>query len=137
MAFCGPFEDRLAIHELVAAYADAITVRDPAGWKALWAEDSEWCLPLIPGMESIKGREAIFAAWEAAMKDFPNMVGTSGLGMLEIDGDSARGRAYPRELIISPDGTIRTDYGLYEDDYVKIDGAWLFKRRSHKILYSG
>ena len=137
MTFTGPFEDRLAIHELVATYADAITVRDPAGWKALWAEDSEWCLPLIPGMENSKGREAIFAAWEAAMKDFPNMVGTSGLGMLEIDGDKAKGRAYPRELIISPDGATRTDYGLYEDDYVKIDGAWLFKRRAHSILYSG
>lgn len=137
MTFTGPFEDRLAIHELVASYADAITIRDPEGWKALWAEESEWRLPLIPGMENIKGRDAIFAAWEAAMKDFPKMVGTSGLGMLKIDGDTAKGRAYPRELIINDDGSTRTDYGCYEDEYVKIDGQWLFKSRTHSILYSG
>ena len=137
MAFTGPFEDRVAIHELVAAYADAITVRDGAAWKALWAEDSEWQLPLIPGMESIKGREAIFAAWEAAMKDFPKMVGRAHLGMLEVNGDTAKGRAYPTEFIIFDDGTTRTDYGQYDDEYVKQDGIWLFSRRVHSIHYSG
>jgi hypothetical protein len=137
MTFTGPFADRLAIHELVASYADAITVRDPMGWKALWAKDSEWRLPLIPGMECIKGRDAIFTAWEAAMKDFPNMVGASSLGMLEITGDTAVGRAYPRELIVDADGSTRTDYGRYDDEYVKVDGHWLFKSRTHSILFSG
>lgn len=137
MSFTGPFEDRLAIHELVASYADAITVRDGDAWKSLWAEESEWCLPLIPGMESIKGRDAIYGAWSAAMKDFPDMVGVSTLGMLEVSGDTAIGRAYPRELIISPDGTTSTDYGRYDDEYVKQDGRWLFKSRTHSILYSG
>ena len=137
MAFTGPFEDRLALHELVLSYADAITVRDGAAWKALWAEDSEWRLPLIPGMECIQGREAIYDAWQAAMKDFPEMVGTASLGMLEVSGDTAIGRAYPRELIINPDGTTRTDYGRYDDAYVKQDGVWLFKSRAHSILYSG
>lgn len=137
MSFTGPFEDRLAIHELVASYADAITVRDGDAWKSLWAEDSEWCLPLIPGMESIKGRDAIYGAWSAAMKDFPEMVGAASLGMLEVTGEEAKGRAYPRELIISPDGTTSTDYGRYDDEYIKQDGRWLFKSRTHSILYSG
>jgi ketosteroid isomerase-like protein len=137
MTFTGPFEDRLAIHELVASYADAITVRDPAGWKALWAEDSEWRLPLIPGMESIKGRDAIFESWSAAMEDFPNMVALAYLGMLQIDGDTAIGRAYPRELIVNDDGSTRVDSGRYDDEYVKVNGQWLFKSRTHSILHTG
>ncbi len=56
MAFTGPFEDRLAIHELVAAYADAVTRNDAADWGALWAEDGLWELPIIPGMERVVGR---------------------------------------------------------------------------------
>ena len=37
----------------------------------------------------------------------------------------------------APDGTTRTDYGRYDDAYVKQDGVWLFKSRAHSILYSG
>ena len=138
MPFTGPFEDRLCIHELVAAYADAITMRDAQGWKSLWAEDSEWCLPVVPGFESVKGREAIFNAWNSSMELYSmQMIAQSSLGMLQINGDEAIGRAYPRELMVKEDGTYTTDFGRYDDEYIKIDGQWLFKRRTHTILYQG
>jgi len=61
MPFTGPFEDRLAIHELVASYGDAVTRRDADAWIANWAEDCVWKLPAIPGMERIEGKAAIRA----------------------------------------------------------------------------
>ena len=67
MAFTGPFEDRLAIHELIAVYADAISMRDGESWISCWAKDSEWRLPMIPGMEVTKGRDAILATWNDAI----------------------------------------------------------------------
>ncbi len=136
MAFKGPVEDRLAIHELVAAYADAVTRNDQQAWALLWAEDGVWELAAIPGMEHIEGRDAIVAAWRAAMDSFPPMVATSTLGAVTITGDTASGHAYPREFIFWPDGKTRTDLGRYDDLYVKRDGIWLFKSRSYTSLHS-
>lgn len=137
MAFEGPVEDRLAIHELVAAYADAVTLNDAHAWGALWAEDGVWELAAIPGMEHIEGRDAIVRAWVAAMSHLPEVVATSTLGALGIDGDRATGRAYPRELVIRSDGTARVDTGRYDDEYVKRNGRWLFKSRIYTALHSG
>lgn len=136
MAFEGPVEDRLAIHELVAAYADAVTLNDAQAWGALWAEDSVWELAASPGMEHVVGRDAIVKAWGAAMASLPPMVATSTLGAVTITGDTATGRAYPREFIIWPDGRTRTDTGCYDDTYVKRDGRWLFKSRTYTSLHS-
>ena len=42
MGFRGPLEDRLAIRELIDAYADATMLRDAQAWGGLWAEDAVW-----------------------------------------------------------------------------------------------
>ena len=55
----GPTDDRLAIRELIEHYCNAVNQRDAALWGANWAEDSEWNLPVVPGMESVKGKAAI------------------------------------------------------------------------------
>ena len=64
----GPTDDRLAIRELIEHYCNAVNQRDAALWGANWAEDSEWNLPVVPGMESVKGKAAIVAAWVESMK---------------------------------------------------------------------
>ncbi len=137
MAFEGPVEDRLAIHELVASYADAVSRNDPDDWGALWADDAVWELPFIPGMEHIVGREAIVSAWIEAMTAFPSIVAIAPMGALNIDGDSATGRAYPTELCLFDDGTSRRDTGRYDDEYVKINGRWYFQKRVYSSLHSG
>ena len=67
MAFEGPVEDRLAIHELVMSYGDAVTRKDADDWGATWAEDAVWRIPTFPGLELTEGREAIVQNWRAAM----------------------------------------------------------------------
>lgn len=134
MAFIGPFEDRVAIHELVAAYGDAVTRNDAAAWGALWAEDGAWSLPMVPGMERIEGRAAIVAAWIEAMKDFPFQVNIQTSGAIEVNGDRATGRTYTSERVKDTEGKAAVWTNRYTDEYVKRDGRWLFKSRTLEIL---
>ncbi len=56
MPFTGPAEDRLAIRELLEAYADAVNRCDAVGWGATWAEDAEWSLPDYPEIGTTTGK---------------------------------------------------------------------------------
>jgi uncharacterized protein (TIGR02246 family) len=137
MAFDGPVEDRLAIRELVAAYGDAVSRNSTEDWAALWAEDAMWCLPEIPGMERIEGRDAIVAAWVEAMKGFPFQVNIQTPGDTRVTGDRANGHTYTSELVKDAEGKPARWTGHYTDDYVKRDGRWLFKSRTFRILHIG
>ena len=41
MAFNGPVEDKLAIHELVMVYGDAVTRKDSDDWGSTWDEKAK------------------------------------------------------------------------------------------------
>jgi ketosteroid isomerase-like protein len=134
MAFSGPVEDRLAIHELVASYGDAVTRRSAEDWGALWAEDSAWLMPGIPGFERFDGRKAIVAAWIQGMAMWPFQVNIQTCGHIVVNGNTASGRAYTSERVKDTDGKPAIWTNLYTDEYVKIGGRWLFKSRTLKIL---
>lgn len=137
MAFTGPVEDRLAIHELVATYGDAVTRRDGDAWGDCWAEDAVWSLSAIPGMEEVKGRAAIRAAWEAAMPGWPFQVNIQTLGAVAISGDTAAGHVYTHELNTDTAGLTQRWTGKYTDTYVKRDGRWWIASRSYDVLHIG
>jgi ketosteroid isomerase-like protein len=134
MPFTGPFEDRLAIHELVASYGDAVTRNDPDSWIANWAEDAVWRLPAIPGMECIEGREAILAAWLAAMPGWPIQVNFQRCGAIAVEGDRAHGHTYTDELNTDTTGKTERWLNRYDDEWVKRDGRWYFASRSLNVL---
>jgi uncharacterized protein (TIGR02246 family) len=137
MTFTGPFEDRLAIHELVATYGDAVTCRDGNAWADCWAEDAVWSLPAIPGMERIEGRAAILAAWLAAMPGWPHQVNIQTLGAVAIDGDTATGHVYTAELNTDTAGLSQRWTGKYTDTYSKAGGRWWISSRSYEVLHIG
>lgn len=134
MPFTGPFEDRLAIRELLETYADAVTRRDSEAWGATWAEDAEWSLPDYPELGTTKGRPAIVAMWIEAMKAYPGIMFEAWPGSIEVSGDSAVMRSYTSE-VYDQDGITMRDRGVYEDTCVKIDGKWLFKSRSFRNIH--
>lgn len=134
MTFTGPFEDRLAIRELLETYADAVTRRDADAWGATWAEDAEWSLPDYPELGTTTGRPAIVAMWIEAMKAYPGIMFEAWPGSIAITGDTAAMRSYTSE-VYDQDGVTMRDRGVYEDTCVKIDGRWFFKTRSFRNIH--
>ena len=134
MPYSGPFEDRLAIRELLETYADAVTRRDAEAWGETWAEDAEWSLPDYPEIGTTKGRAAIVAMWIEAMKAYPGIMFEAWPGWIQVDGDRAVMRSYTAE-VYDRDGTTFRDRGVYEDACVKVGGKWLFKSRSFRNVH--
>ncbi|MBB3939180.1 uncharacterized protein (TIGR02246 family) [Novosphingobium fluoreni] len=134
MPFTGPFEDRLAIRELLEAYADAVTRNDAEAWSATFAEDAEWALPDYPEIGTTHGKAAIVAMWKEAMKQYPGIMFEAWPGSIKVQGDHATMRSYTAEVYDQGEMTVR-DRGVYEDTCVKQDGRWLFKSRSFRKLH--
>lgn len=127
------FEDRVAINDALARYADGVNRRDPVLWASSWDEEAEWYLF---GPDPVVGREAIVAAWKEAMAGFPFVVMSVSQGAVEIDGDTASGRSYSSEIARTPDGKRMRVHGCYEDRYRKRDGVWGFAFRKFAVLNS-
>ena len=134
MVFTGPSEDRLAIRELLDAYADAVSRCDAADWRALWAEDSVWSLPDYPEYPDTHGKTAIVAMWVGAMASYPGVMFEAWPGSIVVDGDRAQVRSWTSE-VYDKDGKVHRDRGRYDDVCVKVDGRWLFQRRSFRNIH--
>ncbi len=134
MPFKGPFEDRLAIRELIEAYADAVTRNDAEDWAATWADDSVWNLPDYPDVGEVHGKEAIVTMWKAAMAQFPGVVFAAAPGSIVVEGDRATVRSWTSE-VYDKDGVTKRDRGRYDDVCVKREGRWLFQSRSFKNIH--
>jgi ketosteroid isomerase-like protein len=134
MAFTGPDEDRLAIRELLEAYADAVTRCNASEWGACWAEDCEWSMPDYPEFGTTKGKDAIVSMWVEAMKHYPGIIFQAWPGSIEVDGDYAVVRSYTSE-VYDQEGVTKRDRGVYEDICVKINDEWLFKSRSFRNIH--
>ncbi len=131
--------DEHRIRDLVARFDDAVNRRDVPEFEALWAEDARWEIGAPMAMK-VEGREAIVAMWARMIEDVEWLFRGSFVGVLEIDGDTAKGRWPCIET-----GTFRKtpnapargydNRAFYQDHYIRIDGRWLFKSRSYVYLW--
>lgn len=127
------FEDRVAINDVLARYADGVNQRDGALWASSWDEQGEW---FLFGPDTVKGRTAIVAAWHEAMAGFPFVVMMVSQGAVVIDGDHATGRSYSSEVARTADGKRLRVQGCYEDRYRRRNGVWGFAYRKFAMLDS-
>jgi ketosteroid isomerase-like protein len=135
MPFTGPAEDRLAIRELIDAYADAVCRCDAADWGAVWTQDAVWRLPDYPEIGEVRGRDAIVAMWIEAMKHYPGIIFIATPGAIAVDGDRATARSYTSE-VYDQGGVTRRDRGRYDDELVRTDEGWRFASRSFRKLHA-
>ncbi len=131
----GPIEDRLEIRELIEAFSAAAMRLDSDKWADTWAEDGTWKLASMP--EPVKGKAEIVAAFQKVMDyvDFMSMI--SFPSELNIEGDTATGKAYSRELIYTKAGEQKIVVGCYHDEFVKRDGRWYFLSRFNEVMGVG
>jgi hypothetical protein len=132
--------DRLAIRELVEAYAHFADRRDAKGQMSLFTPDTHFVVYMdaknpTPSQE-LHSREALAPVFADLNKYAVTMhfVGQSTIFSLTVD--RATGEAYTLAHHLTIDGGKRRLMIAalrYPDQFVKIDGAWLFAER---LLYA-
>jgi hypothetical protein len=128
--------DRLAIRELVEAYAHCADRRDPKGQMSLFTEDTHFVVYMsakdpTPSQE-LHSREALAPVFAELNKydATTHFVGQSTIFTLTLE--RATGEAYCLAHHVTVDGGKRRLMLAslrYLDKYLKTDGAWLFAER--------
>lgn len=138
MAFSGPIEDRFAIRELHDSYSDSATRHDREAWLACWADDGEW--RIMHG--DFISKEEIGLEWDRIMNDMNGGLKGADLELflsfpasMELHGDHGVGYVYTNELVVNESGRVSRLAGRYDDEYVKVDGHWLFKSRTYHLIH--
>jgi hypothetical protein len=128
--------DRLAIRELIEAYAHCADRRDAKGQMSLFTADTHFVVYMnakdpTPSQE-LRSREALAPVFADLNKydATTHFVGQSTI--LTLTSDRATGEAYCLAHHVMLDGGKRRLMVAslrYLDTFVKIDGAWLFAER--------
>jgi ketosteroid isomerase-like protein len=128
--------DRLAIRELVDAYAHCADRRDAAGQKSLFTEDTHFVV-YMEGQGSeptqvLDGREALTPVFDD-LNRYQATMHFNGQSTITLDGDRATGESYCiAHHLFTEDGErkLMVAWLRYDDTFVKRDGAWLFAGRN-------
>jgi hypothetical protein len=128
--------DRLAIRELLDAYAHCADRRDAAGQLALFAEDTRFAVFMDgPGSEPsyvLTGREALSPVF-ADLNRYQATTHFNGQSIIVLDGHRATGETYAiAHHLFTADGERKIMIAAlrYLDTFAKIDGAWYFAERT-------
>ena len=127
--------DRLAIRQLVDAYAHCADRRDAKGQMALFTIDSVFEVYMdsqqAEPTQVFRGRNALAPVF-ANHNTYQATTHFNGQSTVEIDGDGAKGESYCIAHHLTVDGAKRTLMIAsirYLDTFIKEDGAWLYAER--------
>jgi ketosteroid isomerase-like protein len=125
--------DRVEIEALRGEAADAAMMRDYDRAASLFTPDAVLRMPNVP--VELVGREQIRAWGERvpAMVDY--FIQTTHSGTIQLDGDTASGRAHISELIRLRDGSSQLNYAIYHDRYQRTADGWKFAERVYEVRY--
>ncbi len=125
--------DRVEIEALRGEFTDAAMMCDYDRLALLFTPDGALRMPNVP--VELVGREQI-QAWRdrrEALVDY--FVQTTHPGTIQLDGDTASGRAYLHEVIRLRDGSSHLNYAIYHDRYQRTGDGWKFTERVYEIRY--
>ena len=131
--------DRLAIRELVEAYAYCADRRDAKGQMALFTSDTHFVVYMnakdpTPSQE-LHSREALAPVFDDLNKYAATMHFVGQSTILTLTNDRATGEAYTLAHHLTVDGAKRRLMIAtlrYSDSFAKTNGEWLFAER---LLY--
>jgi ketosteroid isomerase-like protein len=127
--------DRLAIRELVDAYAHCADRRDAEGQKSLFTDDTHFVV-YMDGQGSdptqvLDGRDALTPVFDD-LNRYQATMHFNGQSTITLDGDRATGESYCIAHHLVTDGGERQlmlAWLRYADTFRKVDGRWLFAER--------
>jgi ketosteroid isomerase-like protein len=125
--------DRVEIEALRGEFTDAAMMRDRARLASLFTRDGALRMPNIPA--ELVGRDQIRAGGERLQAQWDFFVQTTHPGAIQLDGDTATGRAYIQEIARARDGRQGLNYAIYHDRYQRTGGGWKFTERVYEVRY--
>jgi ketosteroid isomerase-like protein len=125
--------DRVEIEALRGEFTDAAMMRDYDRLASLFTQDAALRMPNVPvdlvGLEQIQ-------SWGDRVPDIMEyFVQTTHPGTIQLDGDTASGRAYMSEVMRLRDGQSEQNYAIYHDRYRRTPDGWKFTERVYEIRY--
>ena len=135
--------DRLAIRELVDAYAHCADRRDAKGQMALFTEDTRFLVFMDRDSgeptQELRGRASLAPVFDG-LNAYAATMHVNGQSTVSLDGHRATGEGYcvAHHLSIGADGqrTMMTAFIRYLDGFVKQDGRWLFAERRLMVQWT-
>ena len=131
--------DRLAIRELIEAYAHCADRRDAKGQMALFTTDTHFVVYMSAKdpkpTQELHSRVALAPVFADLNQYAATMHFVGQSTIFSLNGDRATGEAYCIAHHLTMDGEKRrmmVAYLRYLDTFVKMDGAWSFAER---LLY--
>ena len=135
----GETADRLAIRELIEAYARCADRRDATGQMALFTTDTHFVVYMNAKdpkpTQELHSREALAPVFAELNQYAATMHFVGQSTIFSLNGDRATGEAYCIAHHLTVDGEKRglmVAYLRHLDAFAKIDGTWLFAER---LLY--
>jgi ketosteroid isomerase-like protein len=128
--------DRLAIRELVDAYAHCADRRDAKGQMALFTDDTRFLVfmdaTVAEPTQELRGRESLAPVFDD-LNRYAATMHFNGQCTIVLDGEQATGETYclAHHLTAGQDGqrTMMIASIRYLDEFAKQDGLWLFAER--------
>jgi hypothetical protein len=128
--------DRLAIRELIDAYAHCADRRDATGQMALFTADTRFLVFMdataAEPTEELHGRESLAPVFDN-LNSYAATMHFNGQSTVFLDGDRATGESYclAHHLSVGENEqrTMMIASIRYLDEFVRQDGQWLFAER--------
>jgi len=125
--------DRVEIETLRGEFTDALMMHDYDRFASLFTGDGAWRIPYIH--TDFVGRDKIRAGVERMQGLWDYFVQTTHPGAIQLEGDTAVGRAYISEFGRMRDGSSQLNYSLYHDRYRHTPDGWKFAERVYEVRY--
>ena len=116
-------EDRLAIEELLSAYAITCDVHDIDATLALFTEDGEF-----------RVFDRAFTGHEKLRKMLTHAAPGLHLAGASVITPTAEGATVRQQLVFYPADRSEFRLTIYDDVLVKVDGRWLFRSREVRFM---
>jgi len=125
--------DRVEIEALRGEFTDAAMQRDYDRVASLFTPGGALRMPNVPA--ELIGQEQIRAFGRRVPEVVDFLVQNTHPGSIQLDGDTASGRAYMHEVGRARDGRSGLNYAIYHDRYQRTSDGWKFTERVYEVRY--